>query len=150
MGVFLAYVSPEQGRSLLDREFYLPREWAEDAIRRQAAGIPIQRTFATKPELARQMLERAISTKIPFKWVTSDEVYGGNRCLRIWLEQHDIFFALAVATNEPLFYNLRNGQGPGQAQADQIANSLPTEAWQRLSCGEGAKGPRIYDWALAH
>lgn len=148
IGVFLAYASSDRGRSLLDRELYLPREWAEDEKRRKAAFVPTQRVFATKPELARQMLERAIDAKIPFKWVSGDEVYGGDRRLRMWLEEHDLFFALAIATNEPLWYNLGDGQGPRQIRADQITASLGTEQWHRLSCGEGSKGPRIYDWAI--
>jgi SRSO17 transposase len=43
--------------------------------------------FATKPELARQMLERAVTAGVPFSWVAGDEVYGGNPKLRAWLEQ---------------------------------------------------------------
>lgn len=148
IGVFLAYASPHQGRTLIDRELYLPKEWAEDANRRSAAGVPKELSFATKPELARQMLERAIEAKVPFKWITGDEVYGRDRRLRMWLEQHDQFFALAVATNEPLWYILPDGKGPREVRADKISASLPSEAWQRLSCGAGTKGPRIYDWAL--
>lgn len=111
--------------------------------------MPKERAFATKPELARQMLERAIEAKIPFKWITGDEVYGGDRHLRMWLEQHDLFFALAVPKNEPLWYNPRDGRGPRQVRADEITASLAGTAWQRLSCGAGTKGPRIYDWVLA-
>jgi len=149
IGVFLAYASPQRGRTLLDRELYLPKEWAEDPTRREAAGIPKDRQFATKPELARQMIERAVATALPFKWITGDEVYGGDRKLRRYLEEHDHFFALAVAVNEPLWYDLKDGRGPGQVKAEQIVKSLPAQGWQRLSCGEGTKGPRIYDWAIA-
>lgn len=148
IGVFLAYASPDKGRTLMDRELYLPQEWAENIKRRAEGGIPKERTFATKPELARQMLERTIEAKIPFKWITGDEVYGRDRRLRMWLEQHDIFFALAVATNEPLWYILPDGKGPKDVRADQICASLPKDAWQPLSCGAGTKGPRIYNWAL--
>jgi len=148
IGVFVAYASPDRGRTLLDRELYLPKEWAEDQKRREGAGIPHQREFATKPKLAQQMLERIVATKIPFKWVTGDEVYGGDRKLRMWLEQHDTFFALAVAVNEPLWCILGDGRDPQQARADRIAANLTLEDWQRLSCGDGTKGPRLYDWAI--
>src|SRR5262249_19533694 len=39
VGVFLGYAT-RRGRALLDRELYLPREWAEDQERRQEAGVP--------------------------------------------------------------------------------------------------------------
>jgi SRSO17 transposase len=54
IGIFLAYASGK-GHGLIDREFYLPKEWAEDLARRGAAGIPEAVAFATQPELARRM-----------------------------------------------------------------------------------------------
>jgi SRSO17 transposase len=33
-------------------------------------------------------------------------------------------------------------------RADKIAQALPVPAWRRLSAGAGAKGERLYDWAL--
>src|SRR5437763_16452665 len=57
IGVFLAYASPK-GRAFLDRDLYLPAEWAADAPRRAAAGVPETVTFMTKPQLAQRMLQR--------------------------------------------------------------------------------------------
>ena len=85
VGVFLAYASP-QGRACLDRELYLPREWAENWERRIEAGVPEAVTFQTKPQWARMMLERVIEVGVPASWGTGDEVYGGDRRLRVWLE----------------------------------------------------------------
>ena len=39
IGVFLAYASP-RGHAFLDRALYLPKSWAEDAARREEAGVP--------------------------------------------------------------------------------------------------------------
>lgn len=88
IGVFVAYASP-YGHALLDRELYLPKEWVTDADRRKEAGIPEEVQFATKPQLARQMLERAFEANVPCKWVTADEIYGGDRRLRMWLEEQE-------------------------------------------------------------
>jgi SRSO17 transposase len=143
IGVFLAYAAPE-GHVLLDRELYLPREWADDAERRQEAGVPDAVTFATKPQLAQRMLERARAAGVPAAWVTGDSVYGGDRRLRVWLEQHEQPFVLAVTSDEPLWAVL-DGRW-GQPRADVIAAQIPADAWQRLSAGEGAKGPRWYAW----
>jgi len=139
IGVFLAYASP-QGRALLDRELYLPVEWAEERARRQEAGVPQQVSFQTKPQLAKVMLQRALDTGVPFTWVTGDEVYGSDRRLRMWLEQQGVPHVLAIKTNERLWVG--TDRGPAQVKAAQV----PLAEWVRLSAGDGAKGPRIYDW----
>jgi SRSO17 transposase len=144
IGVFLAYAAP-QGHVLLDRELYLPREWADDAERRQEAGVPDEVTFATKPQLARRMLERALAAGVPAAWVTGDSIYGGDRRLRVWLEQQEQPFVLAVTSAEPLFAILAGHFG--QPRADLIAAHVPAKGWRRLSAGAGTKGPRSYDWA---
>jgi SRSO17 transposase len=69
---------------------YLPKEWLEDKNRSKQAGIPSKTAFATKPELARQMIQGAIEEKLPFKWVTGDSIYGADRRLRRWLEEQEI------------------------------------------------------------
>lgn len=33
-------------------------------------------------------------------------------------------------------------------KAEEIAQALPARAWRHLSAGAGAKGERLYDWAL--
>jgi SRSO17 transposase len=141
VGVFLSYAS-EQGHALIDREVYLPKEWAADTTRRTIAKVPTTIQFATKPELARQMLERAFAADVPCEWVTGDSIYGGDRRLRLWLEEQHRWFVLGIAKDEPLWCAFE------QKRADEWAATLPDDAWQRLSCGAGAKGPREYDWAL--
>ena len=144
IGVFLAYASGN-GHALIDRELYLPKEWAEDPARRAAAGIPKQVAFATKPALARRMIARAIAADVPFAWVLGDEVYGSDRRLRIDLEQQERPFVLAIRSNEKLWSTLDDRTGQHTAAA--LAAALPEAAWQHLSAGAGAKGERFYDWA---
>lgn len=144
IGVFLAYASG-RGRAFLDRELYLPQEWAQDHARRQEAGVPETVEFQTKPQLAQAMLERAVVAKIPAQWVTGDEVYGSDRRLRLWLEAQDLAHVLAIKSNEPLI--ARTNAGPAQVSAAVLAQGVRTRDWWRLSAGEGAKGHRWYDWA---
>jgi SRSO17 transposase len=144
VGVFLAYASP-RGHAFLDRELYLPVEWCADRARCAAAGIPDAVPFRTKPALAQVMLERALDAGVPAAWVTGDEIYGGNRRLRMWLEERRQPFVLAVSATESLFrYDV---DGLRQTRAATIAAALPAEAWQVLSAGAGTKGPRTYRWA---
>jgi SRSO17 transposase len=144
VGVFLAYASPH-GRAFLDRELYLPEDWAADAPRREEAGVPSHVTFQTKPELAQGMLARARAAGVPAAWVTGDEVYGGARRLRLWLEAQRQPFVLAIRRSEPLW--VLTDQGPAAQRADAIAATVAPEHWTCLSAGDGAKGPRLYDWA---
>jgi SRSO17 transposase len=139
IGVFLAYVSA-QGHTLIDRELYLPREWTADPQRCAAAGIPDGRSFATKPALARQMLERALAAGTPAAWVTGDSVYGDDRRLRLWLEEREQAYALAVSGKEYVWIGFQ------QQRVKEVLAALPEEEWRRLSAGDGAKGPRWYDW----
>jgi SRSO17 transposase len=141
IGVFLGYAS-EKGQALIDRALYLPQEWVADEERRRGAKVPVEVTFATKPELGRQMLERAFAAGIPVQWVTGDSIYGGDRRLRLWLEEQGQWFVLGIGKDEPLWSSFY------QPRADERAAALPEETWCRLSCGAGAKGPRVYDWAL--
>ena len=142
VGVFLCYAGPG-GSAFLDRELYLPKSWAEDRERCRKAGIPDEVGFASKPELARRMLERALDNGVPGGWVTGDSVYGGNRQLRRWFEERAVPFVLAVPRNEPLWWQSLDYQ-----RADDIADALPPEAWHRLSAGRSSKGERGYDWAV--
>src|SRR5471030_587981 len=142
IGVFLCYAG-HGGSAFIDRELYLPQAWTDDRTRCEAAGIPESVEFATKPQIACSMLERALDAGVPCGWVTGDEVYGGDRQLRLWLESRAQPFVLAVAKNEPLWW-----EGPTSMRADKIAQALPARAWRRLSAGAGAKGERLYDWAL--
>ncbi|WP_373418896.1 IS701 family transposase [Rhodococcus opacus] len=95
IGVFLAYAS-DRGRALIDRELYLPKAWTEDRERCRAAGIGDEVAFATKPELAQTMIERALDAGVPFGWFTGDEAYGQVGRLRMWLESRGVAHVLAA------------------------------------------------------
>ena len=142
VGVFVAYVSP-RGRALIDRALYLPRSWAGDPDRCRAAGVRPGTVFASKPALARQMLARALDAGVPAAWVAADEVYGADPALRAALERRGTGYVLAIACHR------RVTSGGVTLRADDLAARLPTRAWQQLSAGPGAKGPRYYDWAWA-
>jgi SRSO17 transposase len=140
IGVFLGYASA-QGRAFLDRELYLPEAWAADRGRRQEAGVPPAVGFATKPGLARRMLERAFAAAVPAAWVTGDEVYGDDGDLRRWLEEAGHPYVLAVSCSHPVW------QAGVQERADRLVAALPPTAWAPLSAGAGSQGERLYDWA---
>ena len=143
IGVFLAYAGAK-GRALLDRELYLPQVWADDRERRREAGVPKSVRFRTKPQLAQLMLGRALKAGVPFAWFSGDEVYGSDRKLRLWLEGEEIPHVMAIKSNEKLW--ALTDRGPLLVRADQLASGVLESAWVRCSAGNGAKGPRVYDW----
>lgn len=141
VGVFLAYVSPH-GHTLIDHRLYLPQSWANDADRRAKVGVPESVRFATKPQLAKQMLQSAFDSGLRPDWVVADEVYGNDGKLWWWLEQeHQQPYLLTVGSQHSVAI------GYQQYRSKTLVQSLQPQQWLRLSCGNGTKGERLYDWA---
>ena len=141
VAVYLAYAAPA-GTAFIDRALYLPRSWTSDPARCRAAGVPEGTAFATKPALAGQMLTRALDAGTPAAWVTADEVYGQDPQLRVELARRGLGYVLAIPKRHLIT------TPAGACPAIALAKRLPARAWQPLSAGPGAKGPRWYDWAL--
>jgi SRSO17 transposase len=143
VAVLLAYAAPG-GVALVDRDLYLPKSWTDDRGRCRAAGIPDEVGFQTKPQLGQAMLARALAAGVPFGWVTGDTVYGGDRRLRVWLEEHAIRHVMAVKCTEPVW--TLTDRGPGQVAAQDLIAEVEPAQWLRISVGDGSKGKRFYDW----
>jgi len=139
IGVFLAYASLH-GHTLIDRELYLPKEWTDDRNRCQMAGVPDDRAFATKPALARQMLQRAFDAGVSLAYVTGDSVYGDDHELRIWLEERKQAYVLARSCDAYVW------TGVQQRTIAAVLAELAQQDWVRLSAGAGSKGERVYEW----
>jgi SRSO17 transposase len=143
IGVFAAYVSG-RGHAFSDRALYLPRAWADDPARRAAAHVPQEIAFATKPHLARAMVERAIAAGVPFAWVVGDSIYGVSE-VEMALRRAGKGYVLGVAATSQ--FNSWGAKPPVAGTAAEIAGALDPAAWHRLSAGAGAKGERLFDWA---
>jgi SRSO17 transposase len=143
IGVFAAYVSGK-GHAFIDRTLYLPKAWTDNPARRAAAQVPEGVTFATKPQLARAMIERAIATGVPFAWVAADSIYGVGE-IEMMLRRAGKGYVLGVSASHP--FHSWIGKPEVAGTAEEIAKDLDPSAWQRLSAGAGSKGERLYDWA---
>jgi len=139
IGVFLAYASCH-GHTLVDRELYLPKEWTDDRKRCQIAGIPDDRAFATKPALARHMLQRARDAGLSLAYVTGDSVYGDDHALRGWLEERKQAYVLGRSCDESVWIGVQ------QRTIAAVLAQLDEQDWVRLSAGAGSKGERLYEW----
>ena len=136
IGVFLGYAG-RRGPALIDRALHPPERWAGDRARRAAAGVPEAVAFVTRPKPGRVLLDRAPDAGVPCAWVAGDSVDGADHALRRAIERHGRGYVPAVTS----------GQRPGFRSVGDWGEDLPPEAWHRLSAGDGAKGPRRYDWA---
>ena len=127
VGVFLGYASP-LGQALIDRRLYLPEAWTDDAERRRRAQVPTGVTFATKPQVACELIGAALDAGTPCAWVLADALYGSD-------------------TRSSHVLRLLTRDGLLQTDPAEMADALPSAAWQAHAAGEGSKGPRLSDWA---
>ena len=145
VGVFVTYVTPN-GHTFVDRDLYLPQSWLDDRPRCEAAAIPDDVSFATKPKLAQQMLRRVLGSELPVKWVTADSVYGGNCNLTNFLERIPLAYVMTISPKDTVIMTSGFPEHTSLILAD--LDNHPEYTWVTLSAGAGSKGQRIFDWLL--
>jgi len=143
IGVFASYVS-DAGHAFIDRALYLPKSWTNDPERLKKAHVPGAVEFATKPSIARQMIDRAVTRELPFSWVAADSVYGVGE-IEMALRKAGKGYVLGVNSNHSFMSWCKAYAVSGTAS--EMAVQLDDAAWQRLSAGDGTKGERLHDWA---
>jgi len=141
VAVTLTYATG-RGHALIGRALYLPEGCAADEEHRELAGVPEQVMFATKPQLAGTLLDRAQSLGIRAAFVAGDEVYGGRE-LRRAIRQRGMGYVMAVRAN----HIVTTGSGRTVTAAAAVG-MIPVRAWHRMRTGSGTKGTRHYDWVM--
>jgi DDE superfamily endonuclease len=139
--VYASYAAPT-GHAVIEARLYMPKDWANDHQRCQAAGIPDDLQFNTKPQLAAEIVKDLLAEGRCPPWVTGDDVYGRDTKLRSVLEDRRLGYALKIPCSFRV--TLPTGQ---KMRADHAARLVPAPAWQTASAGHGSKGERDYDWA---
>jgi SRSO17 transposase len=126
---------------------YLPQSWAEDPERRAKAGVPPEITFATKSQIALQLIEQALADQVALAPVLGDAAYGDSFAFRQRLRDLNLEFFLQVTPEEHFGWTQEVPtvlKGKYRKLADQklaasarhlmdIARSLPTGAWKYCS-----------------
>ena len=142
VGVFLAYASA--GRALIDRELYLPQRWSDDPARRAEAGIGEQVDVRDQTRAGLAHADPGSGRR------AAGEVGHRRRGLR---QGRQVARSACNADRSATCSRWRATSGfrPRRADPgrDALAARAPDPAWKRRSCGDGAKGPRLYDWAVA-
>jgi SRSO17 transposase len=96
-------------------QLYLPQDWAIDAVRRQAAGVPEEIAFATKPAIALQQMRRALGQGVPPGVVLADAGYGDETAFRDGITEMGMLYAVGIRPATTVW-------APGTAP-------LPPKAW---------------------
>jgi SRSO17 transposase len=149
VGVFLCYASCTKGQAFIDRELYLPEEWARDQERRRRTSVPQEIGKRTKSELAKEMLGRALDAGVKAEWVVADSVYGDSRRLGMFLEEREQPYVLALSGKAYVWAGIHQHRVSTVLESLRQGDLALEEAaggWRRLSAGDGSKGPRMYEW----
>jgi SRSO17 transposase len=139
IGVFLTYAGIK-GHAPIDRRLYIPEDWFEDPERCKKAGIPDTVKFQTKPKMALEMLQKATTAGIVYRWVTGDCAYGDYKAIRLWLEEAQKCYVLCISGKENIEIDSHT------ETVSSFLKKLEENKWFEASCGDGSKGARVYDW----
>lgn len=139
VGMFASYVS-SRGRAIVDHELYLPKSWTDDPARCWKAGVPRDRMEPhTKPELARNMIQRFWAADFPVGWVTGGVDYGRSQLLRTWLESQRISYVLTVPPSQPVVTQFAR-----KVPASSLSTGIASHGWHQYPEGvEPTTGPSI-------
>jgi SRSO17 transposase len=149
IGVFLAYANTRGDRVLIDRELYMPEDsWCADPVRRAEAHVPDELRFATRPQQVQAMIARTLAAGMPFAWFAADEEFGQNPGLCAYLEREQIAYCMAVPKNTDITTGKSSTAQDNPMRVADLVTQLKPHDWQRRACGIGAKGFRVYDWAV--
>jgi SRSO17 transposase len=141
VAVTLTYAVPA-GHALIGRALYLPADWAADVERSELTGVPDEVMFATKPDLAGELLKQAHDSGIRAPFAVGDEVYGGLD-LRRSIRELGTGYVMAVRSNHMV--TLPSGR---RLTVKTAGNLVRPGMWQRMRSGSAAKGAKDYDWAM--
>jgi SRSO17 transposase len=154
IGVFLAYAA-KVGYAPLDRRLYLPKEWADDKVRRAKCHVPKEIKFQETWRIALDMLERSLPG-LAHGWIVGDDELGRASQFRAALRQRSERYVLDVPCNTTV-RDLEQRRPPRKKagvgrkrevpfqRADAWAASQPESRWERIAVRDGEKGPLWVD-----
>jgi len=144
VSVFLVYAKGHTW-TWVDAELFVPEAWfsPEMAVQRQRVGIPPDRTFQTKVDLARQMVARARKNGLPFQFVACDEAYGRSDEFRSWMNREGICYLADVPCNTRVFLT----EPPAPAWTVEQVAADPQTVWTTLQVRPTERGMLVAEYA---
>ncbi len=115
---------------------YLPREWCDDAARREETHVPASITFKTKPQIALEQIRAALLAGIAPGVVLMDAGYGNNSMLRQAITALGLTYVAAIQTTTKV-RPVCDDPKPPRVSVEALALSLPKRAWRTVAWREG-------------
>lgn len=126
----------------VDFELYLPKSWTDDAARRKEARIPDEVEFRTKPELAIEMIRRAVTDGLPTGAVLGDSAFGDSSDFRAEIRALDLHYALGIKSATKVWRVDRFGRRRGEAiSVKNLALRLGRKRFRNVTWRDGTRGP---------
>ena len=125
----------------IDFALYMPKSWTDDVVRREKARVPEDLVFKTKPDLALDLITRAVEDKIPGDIVLVDAAYGGSSDFRNTVRMFglDLGVAVSAAMKVWLLDKIERRHGP-PITAQELGVEIGSRAFRRLTWREGPGG----------
>jgi len=146
-----------QGSIPIAYQLYLPKDWACDAERRKAGGVPENIVFATKPEIALEQMRQAIAAGVPTGVVLADAGYGDETAFRDGITEMGMLYAVGIRPATTVWApgtaplppkpwsgrgirptKLRREPGNEPVAVKALAMTLPAKAWRTVTWREGS------------
>ena len=138
IGVSLS-VATQSGHIPIDFELYLPKSWSDDADRRIEANIPNDIGFQTRPELALQMIRRALLYEVPVGVVLADSAYGDSSAFRRELRERGLDYAAGVQASTTVVRVDASGKRYGEPMSVEAMGHALKSQFRKVSWLEGSK-----------
>lgn len=125
----------------IDFALYMPKEWANDVERRKKARVPDDLVFKTKPELALELITKAIENKIPGNVLLADAAFGGSSEFRNAVRMFGIDLGVAVGASTKVWLLDSRERCSGEPRSVQhVGIKLGRRAFRRLTWRLGPSG----------
>jgi SRSO17 transposase len=126
----------------VDFELYLPKSWTNDEERRAEARIPDGIEFRTKPELAIEMIRRAVADDMPRGTVLADSAYGDSSQFRADIRALDLHYAVGIKATTKVWRVDRYGRRHGEAiSVKSLAQRLGRKRFRSITWRDATRGP---------
>src|SRR5215813_5807280 len=117
---------------------YLPKDWADDAERRNKAHVPAAISFKTKPQIALAQLRAALAAGVAPGVVLMDASYGTNSALRASIGALALTYVAAIL---PTVKVRAVADLDERVSAKALALGLPKHAWRTITWRDGSADP---------